>query len=226
MLTGSSPPLTRQGISAAPASRLRGSRAAKARANQKLDAQAKDLAEFQRQMAASSGTSPRSSKGITLSRTLHRPAGIRLSARLRGPTAMEEEWQEIPEEWLSTKTTAQDTIKEPSRDPSPQEQHNLRTGLESDDDTISDLTDLSDDGSQSVTKTEESNEQVEDMQSDERPDVEEPIKAHEEFDCVEGDEEQERAELEKDHPTQQPEDFIEWETVSSSACLPFVPSLS
>ncbi|KAI0636158.1 hypothetical protein C8Q77DRAFT_1277460 [Trametes polyzona] len=85
-------------------------RAAKVQANKKLDLQAKELAEFQRQTArlAKAHPSPRASrKGA--SSPAKRAVGTRISARLRrstrGATEDEDddedgEWQQVPDEWL------------------------------------------------------------------------------------------------------------------------------
>ncbi|KAJ4479956.1 hypothetical protein J3R30DRAFT_3873140 [Lentinula aciculospora] len=83
-------------------------RAAKDQANLKLDAQAKELAELNRQAALMAAHSPKSStRGATSSKDISsparatrstRPLGTRLSARLRG--SEDDEWQAIPDEWL------------------------------------------------------------------------------------------------------------------------------
>ncbi|KAI6042453.1 hypothetical protein EDC04DRAFT_2658182 [Pisolithus marmoratus] len=112
----------------------RGSRAAKARANEKLDAQAKDLAKFERHITSLSRT--KASKANSLPYNQHRPTGVRVSARLRGTAVIEDEWQEIPDEWLNTQIMS--PIDEKSPLPS------TKTGLESDDEPVSDLTELSD----------------------------------------------------------------------------------
>ncbi|KAH9838790.1 uncharacterized protein C8Q71DRAFT_833159 [Rhodofomes roseus] len=75
-------------------------RAAKMQANKKLDVQAKELAEFQRQAAAlAAANSPTRS-----SRSPRKAAlGTRTSARLRGTQdedGEDDEWQQIPDEWL------------------------------------------------------------------------------------------------------------------------------
>lgn len=130
---------TRQRVRENLSSHSRGSRAAKARANEKLDAQAKDLAAFQRHMATSAR-----SRASRSDPSPSRPAGIRVSARLRGTATMEEEWQEIPEEWLTTEVTDKSTVPEQAAASFSVEKHFSKTGLESDDGSISDLTELSD----------------------------------------------------------------------------------
>ncbi|KAF8170115.1 hypothetical protein BJ912DRAFT_998243 [Pholiota molesta] len=134
------PPLT-------PSSPVSGrhSRAAKDQAKLKLDAQARELAELNRQAAMSSiSRSTRPTRQVAAraqsSKTPTRSApprafGTRASARLRGPQE-EEEWQPIPEEWLNEgKRGKNQKGKLPA----------AKTGLESDEESISDLTELSDD---------------------------------------------------------------------------------
>ncbi|KAJ8481380.1 hypothetical protein ONZ51_g6021 [Trametes cubensis] len=85
-------------------------RAAKVQANKKLDMQAKELAEFQRQAAreAKAHASPRASRRAPPS-PAKRAVGTRVSARLRRSTRVatdedgdddDAEWQEVPDEWL------------------------------------------------------------------------------------------------------------------------------
>ncbi|KAI1786771.1 hypothetical protein LXA43DRAFT_1032456 [Ganoderma leucocontextum] len=80
-------------------------RAAKVRANKKLDLQAKELAEFQRQTAALERSSPRKSARAPTS-PAKRALGTRVSARLRHAIKAEngddsdDEWQQVPNEWL------------------------------------------------------------------------------------------------------------------------------
>ncbi|CCM04690.1 uncharacterized protein FIBRA_06876 [Fibroporia radiculosa] len=149
----------------------RSTRAAKLQANKKLDVQAKELAEFQRQaakLAASSKSNSRSakhSKGQSAGQSSPGKSprgatfGTRASARLRGPATKEDdEWQKIPEEWLvqsGTTLNAQSSAKkkgkarakdaeestEESSDDPMPAAREYKTGLESD----SELTELSDD---------------------------------------------------------------------------------
>lgn len=116
---------TGQSSSAQPSASRGNGRAAKAQAKIKLDAQAKELANFQREAAASAR-----SKGRT---PLPPPRGTRLSKRLRGPIE-EDGWQPVPDEWLENESSlsrAQSQRVVP------------KTGLESDDESA--LTSLSDD---------------------------------------------------------------------------------
>ena len=107
-------------------------RAAKMQANKKLDVQAKELAEFQRQAAAYAAAN-RSSRPTRLSLRGHadvesssptRPTrsprkaaavGTRTSARLRGARQEDagEEWQQIPDDWLHE--TPEPTLSRPTR---------------------------------------------------------------------------------------------------------------
>lgn len=173
----------------------RGARAAKSRANQKLDAQAKDLAEFQRQMARNKSTNTRPL-------TPRRPSGIRVSARLRGNLA-DDEWQEVPDEWLSP--TAHDGM-EGEKTP-PKSKTRLKTGLESDEDSVSDLTELSEDndtdqGDVQGETDEEEEPNVKDEAS-EADSVPVPDKSNGKIDVDKED---------KELPSL-PEGFIEWETI-------------
>jgi hypothetical protein len=101
----------------------------------KLDAQAGDLANLNRQAALLNQDStifrPISLRS-QLSRYISRPLGTRISARLRG--SQKEEWQPVPKEWLNEGTGLQDGKSEAELS---------KTGLESDEDAISDLTELS-----------------------------------------------------------------------------------
>ncbi|KIP10978.1 hypothetical protein PHLGIDRAFT_125116 [Phlebiopsis gigantea 11061_1 CR5-6] len=154
----------------------RSARAAKLQANKKLDAQAKELAEFQRLAAASEKSSPRSTRRTRnsdlTSATSSKKAtivGTRVSARLRGVSQDDDddEWQQIPEDWLKEDADSSTTsrirpsdrrgglrsIKPPlppsedADDIDDATQDGPHTGLSSDD-AISDLTELSDDDDQ------------------------------------------------------------------------------
>lgn len=110
-----------------PAASGRGSgRAAKTQARAKMDAQAKELAEFQRLGALAA-----KNKGKAPT-TPPVPKGTRISKRLRGAVG-EEEWKPMPDEWLEGSGSPSPTK---ARKPSP------KTGLESDDESA--LTSLSD----------------------------------------------------------------------------------
>ncbi|TFK19694.1 hypothetical protein FA15DRAFT_165056 [Coprinopsis marcescibilis] len=113
------------------------SRAAKEKAKVKLDAQAKALAEFQRQQASgsfeSSRPTRRSGRGAPPSPEKKTPktpptrgSGTRISSRLRN--LQDDGWETVPQELLDESDGKQ-----------------AKTGLESDEESISDLTELSDD---------------------------------------------------------------------------------
>ncbi|KAJ6448937.1 hypothetical protein C8R45DRAFT_1045711 [Mycena sanguinolenta] len=146
-----------------------GGRAAKAQAKVKLDEQAKELAELNRAAGIKAPAARETRRGRNPVAPV-RPLGTRVSARLRG--ADDDEWQAIPEDWLEEGTKK----KAP---PKP------KTGLESDDDSISDLTQLSEDP---VEETEEQEQTS--FAADPEPE----------------EEEQNREE-------DQPADFVEWETI-------------
>ena len=113
----------------------RRSRAAKDQAMMKLDAQARDLVNLNRQAAMLNQEStifrPTSLRSQP-SRYTSRPLGTRISARLRG--SQKGEWQSVPKEWLNEGKSLQDVKTEAELS---------KTGLESDEDAISDLTELS-----------------------------------------------------------------------------------
>ena len=111
------------------------SRAAKDQAMMKLDAQARDLANLNQQAALlnqeSTNFRPISLRSQPSGYT-SRPLGTRISARLRG--SQKEEWQSVPKEWLDEGKSLRDVKTEAELS---------KTGLESDEDAISDLTELS-----------------------------------------------------------------------------------
>lgn len=174
-------------------------RAAKDQANIKLDAQAKELAELNRQagllVRKSRGApsfdvapSPAHASGSRLTRASTssaaaaasvRPLGTRLSARLRG--SQDEEWQAIPDEWLEDDNSI-GKGKGRRRAPSP-----ARSDANS---SISELTELSE---ESDTNVEEA--KVEEEEEQTVPAIADNDKARE--------------------PTT-PEEFVEWETVRLS----------
>ena len=113
----------------------RHSRAAKDQAIMRLDAQARDLAKLNRQanlLKHESTTFRRTLLRTQLTEHTSRPLGTRISARLRG--SQEEEWQSIPKEWLHEEKSLPNVKTEAKLS---------KTGLESDEDAISDLTELS-----------------------------------------------------------------------------------
>ncbi|KAK0204592.1 hypothetical protein DFS33DRAFT_1258860 [Desarmillaria ectypa] len=181
-----SPPVGRRG------------RAAKAQANIKLDAQARELAELNRRAAAldrSDSGLRTSSRRQPIPPPKSTPRGTRNSARLRGAQS-DDEWQAVPEEWLNegvngSRNSRSKTLK-------------AKTGLESEGSSISDLTDLSEEESEEKPEEDEGDEDEEEDQEDaegeedEEDDPPEPI--------VEQPEEQYQALA----------DFIEWETICAT----------
>ncbi|KAF7330390.1 DALR-1 domain-containing protein [Mycena venus] len=107
-----------------------GGRAAKAQAKLKLDQQAKELAALNR-AAGIKAPATRETRGGRTPVAPVRPLGTRVSARLRG--ADDDEWQAVPEDWLEKGGSRKKTPAKPK----------LKTGLESDDESVSDLTELS-----------------------------------------------------------------------------------
>ena len=137
-------------------------------ASAKLSAQAKELAALQRQAAMEVRRSGRRVASPSPSRKASpsRPLGTRMSARLRGAPQVDDVWQEIPDEWLKggvkendgASASEHDTDVEmgvnsepdPELDPNPETEPDAdvdaqlaKTGLESDDDAVSELTELS-----------------------------------------------------------------------------------
>ena len=113
----------------------RRSRAAKDQAMIKLDAHARDLANLDRQAALLNQESTPFCPTMLRSEPAgytSRPLGTRISARLRG--SQKEEWQLVPKEWLNEEKSLQDIKTEAELS---------KAGLESDEDIISDLTELS-----------------------------------------------------------------------------------
>lgn len=191
------------------------SRAAKVKANKKLDAQAKELAEFQRQAAASVKTRTTRQKPQASTPQKQVISGTRASARLRGSTRGEDEWQEIPEEWLKASASSDDDTYEEDQNKSIKRVTKVGRGKGRDDDAASDisseLTELSDtpdapeDGEQVIpdhdnTQSDPPSPKNEDVQ---RETVDEPA-------------------------VQFPSDFVEWELVSrnSSICVLIVSTVS
>lgn len=190
-----------------------GGRAAKAQAKIKLDIQARQLAELNRQAAIESFGSPRVSrraKGNVDAVYNTRPLGTRLSARLRGTDA---EWQPVPDEWLNEGADAGQDDREAARSSDDQKaserDHEVepKTGLESDQDSISELTELSEDSeAKSLDKSE-----AEDRVKTEPQPVLEPESSPT------------RPPTPNDRGLEPlpilPEGFIEWETVSVLSVL-------
>ncbi|KAG9315126.1 hypothetical protein JVU11DRAFT_4249 [Chiua virens] len=177
-------------------------RAAKTRANQRLDAQARDLAEFQRQMVNS-----RTRAGST---TPRKPTGIRVSARLRGTAVDNDEWQEVPDEWLAESDTRRTLAKDSPSDSLPANKKRVKTGLESDNSSISELTELSE-GDDSI-------EAERDLDRKVVTDMEDTNPASKDNDTNlegegEGQLDEEAKSLDPPITPPPPDDFVEWETI-------------
>ncbi|KAG6844243.1 hypothetical protein H0H87_008492 [Tephrocybe sp. NHM501043] len=190
------------------------SRAAKSQANAKLDAQAKELAELNRQANAlarsSSGlrTSTRASpkKPSTPKPSPPKTRGTRLSKRLRGDED-EDEWQAVPEEWLNG-----DEESKPSKaDGKRSAGLALKTGLEDEGSEISDLTELSDDGGKESAEEDEDKDDV-GKDEDQKPE-EPPLKEEEEVKPVPEAPTAPVDDRGLEKPPVLPEGFIEWETI-------------
>jgi hypothetical protein len=194
-------------------------RAAKTQANKKLDAQAKAFAEFQRQNSATTRAG-RATKRQKLDEeeefsTPRRTLGTRMSKRLRRSLNDEDEWQQVPDEWLDGDDEAHHAAKktdarseennlvtdEDNTAPQAAETTKAKTGLESDAESISDLTELS----TTSDRADDDNE----ADGDEDTEKEGETEKEDEAEATEEHDEQQR---------QSPvdEEFVEWEMVSIS----------
>lgn len=184
-------------LDSTPVASGRHSRAAKDQAKIKLDLQAKELAKLNRDATRQGHKTQNahSSPAKQLSSRLSsRVVGTRTSARLRG--AQDDEWQPIPSDWLNSSVKP----KSPKLTP-------VRTGLESDEETISDLTELSEDGDEGTSSTAPKTNGTTHINGDVQK-----------SDSLVSDE------MEKDKSLAPPTDFIEWETVSSFISSDFCQS--
>ncbi|KAF9452324.1 hypothetical protein P691DRAFT_795034 [Macrolepiota fuliginosa MF-IS2] len=132
-------------------------RAAKLQAKIKLDAQAKELAELNRQ-ARGSRQSTRLS--TTSAKPPPRSLGTRVSARLRG--VQTNEWQSIPDEWLNESSDAGPETHSGDGDANLRDMKQVQGDQ---DDSVSELTELSDDSDDpdTISERRESDEQVTDL---------------------------------------------------------------
>ena len=166
-----------------------GGRAAKTQAKMKMDEQAKDLVEFQRQAAAAA-----KAKGQSPAQPPPPPRGTRLSKRLRGPTE-EEDWQPVPDEWLAEGKT-----------PAPAKALNTlpKTGLESDDESaLTSLSDEDEDEGEEEAANGIEREEAGDGKSRTGGQADEQILDDRGLEM----------------PPEMPSDFVEWETVSLKCVL-------
>lgn len=120
-------------------------RAAKLQAKIKLDIQARELAELNRQ--AQSKQASRSCQNSA--KKAPQPLGTRVSARLRG--VQTSEWQPIPDEWLETRD-AERSNKFETRSRHSRDKKQTRNDQE---DSVSELTELSDDSDNLDTSDEQ-----------------------------------------------------------------------
>lgn len=179
-------------------------RAAKTQANVKLDEQAKQLAAAQAEMKLiSKGRYPREQKTTSPRRLPPTPLGTRVSRRLRG-VQHEDEWQQIPEEWLKENTVKSEL--DDSKDSNTVDQKaaadtakimHRRAGLDSSEG--SELTELSDTESNEVPHTASAKTLSKSKSSQKAQEQQTHIDSPEEVDIV--------------PESLPPADFIEWETV-------------
>ena len=140
-----------------------------------------------------------------------KPTGIRVSARLRGVAVQDDEWQEVPDEWLATGDTHQKHAKAAPSGRLLVSKKKMKTGLESEDSSISELTELSDGD--------------DDAAGAERDLHEKPVADMDETNAEHGIDEIEDQLIEDaklvDSPVTLPlpDDFVEWETASSPNIL-------
>ncbi|KAJ7719379.1 hypothetical protein B0H16DRAFT_1606869, partial [Mycena metata] len=167
-----------------------GGRAAKAQAKLKLDAQAKELAELNR-AAGTRAPATRASHGGRTPVAAVRPLGTRVSARLR-TGADEDEWQAVPQDWLADEGSKKRSPVKPRP----------KTGLESDDDSVSDLTELSEEEPEEAMKA-----------VDEEEDAEESVKADAEAQTDPVPDAAGATLVENNREEEQPDGFVEWETI-------------
>lgn len=211
----------------------RGARAAKLQANKKLDAQAKELAEFQRQAALLSSPSKSLSRPTRATRASTRvelqaspsskrlTLGTRASARLRGSGRdSDDEWQQIPDEWLANGGTASPPAAGPrtrskgkAKANHEQEEGEVQStdeithaGLGSDD-AISELTELSDDSQDDMADHGDS-------LTTKPPEPEPPVSSKAKKSGKSALEKSMEDPHKHTPSVDIPKDFIEWETVS------------
>jgi hypothetical protein len=218
----------------------RGPRAAKMQASVKLSAQAKELAELQRQAALESRRSGRRvmSPSPPRKESPRRLLGTRMSARLRGVVQVDDEWQEIPDEWLDDRNHGEEdggasgserldgeAEVGPSSDPDPRpEPESLpdpdtdtqptKTGLETDDDAVSELTELSEiSPPATVLVSPSKTKKASKKSSGSRRKMSRSKRQVDETVPIEQPPEEVEPEEEIEPEWRLPDDFVEWETV-------------
>jgi hypothetical protein len=211
-------------------------------ASVKLSAQAKELAELQRQAALEGRRSGRRVASPSPLRSSSRQLmGTRMSARLRGVAQCDDEWQEIPDDWLNDHSEAegdggtsasgsgrldgevemgQSSDPDPRPEPKPEavpvpstDAQRAKTGLESDDDDISELTELTEISppatvvaSHSKTRKKVGGSRRKTSRTKRGAFVDDPVDMWQPPEEVEPEEEIEPE-------WRPPDDFVEWETV-------------
>ena len=216
---------------------------AKMQASAKLSVQAKELAELQRQAALESRRSGRRLPSPSPPRrsSPRRPMGTRMSARLwGGVTEGDDEWQEIPDEWLNERgerggtsgserldgEAEMDQSSDPDLRPEPEPEAvpdpdkdapRAKTGLESDDDDVSELTELTEISPPATVLVSHSNtKKARKKGAGSRRKTSRTkrgtLVVEDSVDIAQPDEEVEPEE-EIEPEWRPPEDFVEWETV-------------
>ena len=151
-----------------------------------------------------------SSRTRNASTTPRKPTGIRVSARLRTTVVEDDEWQAVPDEWLAASDTHKSRPKDPPSGPLLSSKKTMKTGLESDNSSISELTELSDGEDDAVGMK---------QGFDEKPvvgaEAANPTSGEKDTD-VEAEDQQDEVANFVDSPITPllPADFVEWETVS------------
>ncbi|KAG6853957.1 hypothetical protein C0991_012103 [Blastosporella zonata] len=188
------------------------SRAAKSQAKVKLDAQAKELAELNRQadaLARSSSGLRTSTRGSPKKPSPKKPpppktTGTRVSKRLRGHED-EDEWQSVPEEWLNGGEGSKPSTAKGRRSGV---KDTLKTGLEDEGSDISELTELTEDSGKELDDEEsESEDEHEGRKTGEQATKEEEMKPIPDTPVAPVDDRG----LEPQPVL--PEGFVEWETI-------------
>jgi hypothetical protein len=125
---------------------------------------------------------------------------------LRGALTDGEEWQEVPEEWLAGVHEGQEG-QEGKEKTLPKTKARLKTGLESDEESISDLTELSEDDGTNERDTQEK------ANADEHEEADVKDEEVELESAPAPDKTNSKTNAEDEDLPIPPEDFIEWETV-------------
>jgi hypothetical protein len=181
--------------------------------------------------------------------------GTRMSARLRGVTQGDDEWQEIPDEWLKEGNEAEmdedtsgnerlekddsgeaevgvgsDPDPKPEPEPEPDavpdadtDTQRAKTGLESDDDAVSELTELSENSLpvtvvSSPSKSKKASKKSGSSRKKSIRSKRQTLTVVDPAPAVQPPEETQHEEEEVEPAWRPPDDFVEWETVRMSLC--------